>query len=305
MAPVAPSAPVVNILTVDVEDYFHVSAFAGVVSRDSWEARTSRVEGNIDRLLGIFADAGLCATFFVLGWIAERYPGLVKRIAAAGHEVASHSYSHRLVYEMTPDEFRFDLRRARAVIEGAIGQPVKGFRAPSFSITARSMWALDVLLQEGYEYDASVFPIHHDRYGIPDARRDIHVIRSRASVPRADLLEIPASTIRIAGLNLPVGGGGYFRIFPYAWTALGISHLNKREHRPAMVYLHPWELDPDQPRLQASWLSRFRHYRHLAQTEPRLRRLLCEFRFAPIRDVIASLSLIPAQAGVQRIRSTA
>lgn len=286
----------VNILTIDVEDYFHVSAFAGVVSRDTWETFESRVERNIDRLLGIFSDAGVQATFFVLGWIAERYPQVVKRIAAVGHEVASHSYSHRLVYEMTPDEFRFDLRRARGAIEAAAGHPVKGFRAPSFSITARSMWALDVLLQEGYEYDASIFPIHHDRYGIPNARRDIHVIRSRAGVSPAGLLEIPASTIRLAGVNLPVGGGGYFRIFPYAWTAFGIRRVNRREGRPAMVYLHPWEVDPDQPRLQASWLSRFRHYRNLEKTEPRLRRLLSEFKFAPIRDVIlppSALRLTP------------
>ncbi len=274
------------MLTVDVEDYFHVSAFAGVVARDAWNGFDSRVERNTDRLLGVFADADVRATFFVLGWVAERHPDLLKRIAAAGHEVASHSYSHRLVYHMTPDEFRFDIRRAKGVIEAATGVPVRGFRAPSFSITARSTWALDVLFQEGYQYDASIFPIHHDRYGIPNARRDPHVIRrATVSVVRdptvsvADkcLLEIPASTIRFAGMNFPIGGGGYFRILPYAWTAFGIRRLNQREGKPAMVYLHPWEIDPEQPRLKAPLLSRFRHYRHLAQTEARLRRLLAEF----------------------------
>ncbi|MBE3112019.1 MAG: DUF3473 domain-containing protein [Acidobacteria bacterium] len=321
----------INMLTVDVEDYFHVSAFSGVVSRDDWDHFETRVERNVDRLLGIFADTNVRATLFVLGWVAERHPDLLKRIAAAGHEVASHSYSHRLVYDTTPDEFRFDLRRAKGVIEAATGLPVRGFRAPSFSITARSTWALDVLLQEGYQYDASIFPIHHDRYGIPNARRDPHVIRTRrdpyvlspstpfvlslpaVSLPNPSkertvlraglskderhleetreraLWEIPASTIRFAGMNFPIGGGGYFRILPYAWTAFGIRRLNQRERKPAMVYMHPWEIDPDQPRLKAPWLSRFRHYRHLAQTEPRLRRLLAEFRFAPIRDIISSL----------------
>ncbi len=298
------SSPTVNILTVDVEDYFHVSAFAGVVSPDRWESFEPRVERNVDRMLGVFADAGVRATFFVLGWVAERHPELLRRIAAAGHELAAHSFSHRLVYEMTADEFRFDLRRVKTAIEAAAGQPVLGYRAPSFSITARSMWALDVLLQEGFQYDASIFPIHHDRYGIPNARRDIHVIRSRASASLAQetdassrdatLLEIPASTVRFAGMNFPVSGGGYFRILPYAWTAFGIRRLNRREGRPAMVYLHPWELDRDQPRLQAPWLSRFRHYRNLEKTEPRLRRLLSEFRFASVRDVLPTLSLAPS-----------
>jgi polysaccharide deacetylase family protein (PEP-CTERM system associated) len=280
---------IVNMLTVDVEDYFHVSAFASSVSRDDWDHFESRVERNTDKLLGIFAEAGIHATFFVLGWVAERHPELLKRIVAGGHEVASHSHSHRLVYEMTPDEFRFDLRRAKGVIEAVTAVPVRGFRAPSFSITERSTWALDVLRQEGYQYDASIFPIHHDRYGIPNASRYPHMIRGGATVAVAEkrLLEVPASTIRFGGMNFPIGGGGYFRILPYAWTAFGIRRLNEREGMPAMVYLHPWEIDPDQPRLKASRLSRFRHYRHLAKTEPRLRRLLAEFRFAPIRDVIS------------------
>lgn len=271
------------MLTVDVEDYFHVSAFAGVVSADRWELFEERVESNTARLLDLFAGAGARATFFVLGWVAERHPALLKRIVAEGHELAAHSYSHRLVYEMTPDEFRHDLRRARGVIEAATGEAVRGFRAPSFSITARSMWALDVLVQEGFQYDASIFPIHHDRYGIPAAPRHPHAIARNSGT----ITEVPASTVRIAGMNLPVGGGGYLRILPYGWTRYGLSRLNAVEGKPGMVYVHPWELDPEQPRLEAPLLSRFRHYRNLRRTEPRLRRLLSEFRFAPIRDVIS------------------
>ena len=306
------------MLTVDVEDYFHVSAFAGVVPRDGWDGFESRVDRNTEKLLGIFAEAGVHATFFVLGWVAERYPKLLKGIAAAGHEVASHSYSHRLVYDMTPDEFRHDLRRAQGVIEAATGQPVLGYRAPSFSITARSTWALDVLVQEGYRYDASIFPIHHDRYGMPSAPRHPYLVRGgklaasdgpsgraptvRSAEPEArrqmarheadarGLLEIPASTVRIAGTNFPVGGGGYLRILPYAWTRFGLKRLNEAEGQPGMVYVHPWEVDPDQPRLDAPLLSRFRHYRNLSQTEPRLRRLLADFRFDSIRNVLLTPS---------------
>ncbi len=284
------------MLTVDVEDYFHVSAFAGVVSPRKWGDFEERVEADTSRLLDLFAEKGVHGTFFILGWVAERHPELLKRIWAAGHELASHSYSHRLVYDMTPDEFRHDLRRARSVIEDAAGQPVVGYRAPSFSITARSTWALDVLAQEGFQYDASIFPIHHDRYGMPSAPRHPHVIRRRtesgcsAGLQPRELWEIPPSTIRFAGTNFPVGGGGYLRILPYGWTRFGLRHLNEAEEKPGMVYVHPWEVDPDQPRIAAPLLSRFRHYRNLHQTEPRLRRLLSEFKVAPIRDVIESLT---------------
>ena len=280
--------PIVNVLTVDVEDYFHVSAFAGVVPRDRWDDFEGRVEAATSRLLDVFAEAGVRATFFVLGWVAERHPDLLRRIASAGHELASHSYSHRLVYEMTPDEFRHDLRLARAIIENAASQPVHGFRAPSFSITRRSTWALDVLVQEGYRYDASIFPIRHDRYGIPSTPRHTHTITRNSGT----IVEVPGSTVRFAGINVPVGGGGYFRILPYGWTRFGLKRLNLVERRPAMVYVHPWELDPEQPWLQAPLLSRFRHYHNLAQTEPRLRRLLSEFRFAPIRDVFLTHSAL-------------
>lgn len=270
-------SPIINAMTVDVEDYYQVSAFERVVPREAWPTFESRVSANTDRLLGIFAEAGVRGTFFVLGWEAERDPAIVRRIAAAGHEVASHGTGHRLVYDQSPEEFREDVRRARGVLQAASGQAVNGYRAPSFSITGRSLWALDVLADEGYTYDTSIFPIRHDRYGIPTAPRHPHRVRP-------GLLEVPASTIRLAGQNLPVAGGGYFRLLPYWWTRFGIRRLNDAEGKPAIFYVHPWEVDPGQPRLDASRLSRFRHYRNLAETEGRLRRLLSEFQFGTIED---------------------
>lgn len=281
----APPIPVVNAMTVDVEDYFHVSAFDGVVPRPHWERFESRVCRNTDRLLEIFADAGVRATFFVLGWVGERFPELVGRIAGAGHEIASHGYAHRLVYDQTPETFRDDVRRAKDVLESVTGRRVDGYRAPSYSITPRSLWALDVLIEEGYRYDASIFPIHHDRYGIPlSPRHPYPVTRAHGS-----LVELPASTVHWGPLNLPVGGGGYFRILPYAWTRWGISRLNRVEHKPAIFYLHPWEIDPAQPQLPASRLSRFRHYRNLDKTETRLRALLRDFQFSSLRVVFQDL----------------
>jgi polysaccharide deacetylase family protein (PEP-CTERM system associated) len=283
---------ITNAMTVDVEDYFQVSAFERVVSRERWPEYESRVAANTDRLLALFAEFGVRATFFVLGWVAERDASIVRRIVAAGHEIASHGYGHRLVYNQKPEEFRDDVRRGKGVVEAASGKPVRGYRAPSFSITARSLWALDILIEEGFTYDASIFPIRHDRYGIPSAPRHPHTITH--SQGSGSLLEVPGSTVSLAGLNLPVGGGGYFRILPYWWTRTGIRRLNEHEGRPAIVYLHPWEVDPDQPRLAGSRLSRFRHYRNLEETEPRLRRLLRDFRFGSIADTI--LQRDPGQA---------
>jgi polysaccharide deacetylase family protein (PEP-CTERM system associated) len=277
----AETVPVINALSIDVEDYFQVSAFEATVHRDSWDTLESRVCRNTERLLEILADVGVQGTFFVLGWVAERYPVLVRRIVEAGHEVASHGYDHRLVYGMTPKQFREDLARARAALEAAGAGPVLGYRAPSFSITRESLWALDVLTAEGYVYDASIYPIRHDRYGVPDWPRHI----TRVDRPSGALWEVPGSTILVCQTNLPVGGGGYFRLLPYGWTSAGIRSIN-REGRPAVFYLHPWEIDPDQPRLRGSLLSRVRHYTNLTRTEPRLRRLLREFRFSRISDVL-------------------
>jgi polysaccharide deacetylase family protein (PEP-CTERM system associated) len=275
-------ADVLNAMTIDVEDYFHVSAFADVVSPADWPAFESRVCTNTDRLLGLLDEADVQATFFVLGWVAERFPELVRRIHRAGHELASHSYDHGLVYDKTPDAFRADLRRAKHAIGSAAGVEVTGYRAPSYSLVDRSLWALDVLVDEGYTYDSSIYPIHHDRYGIPSWPRHVHRVERQAG----GLWELPGSTVRHFGTNFPMGGGGYFRLLPYQWTSRGIRQLNEQEGRPAIFYLHPWEVDPQQPRLKASRLSRFRHYRNLDQTEPRLRRLLGEFRFGTISQVL-------------------
>ena len=289
----APGAErIVNAMSVDVEDYFQVSAFERAVDRRQWERLESRVCRNTDRLLEIFADADVRGTFFILGWVADRYPELVKRIAAAGHEVASHGYAHRLVYDQTPEEFREDLRRAKAAIEQASGSAVLGYRAPSYSITERSRWALEILAEEGYAYDASVFPIHHDRYGIPDAPRQPHSIQCAAG----PLWEVPGSTIRLGSVNLPIAGGGYFRLLPYQWTRWGIRRLNEVERQPAIFYLHPWEIDPSQPRLPAGRLTALRHYRNLGETAARLQRLLSDFAFAPLSEVLKD---IPESARVR------
>lgn len=272
-----------NAMTVDVEDYFHVSAFARLVKPADWSSYESRVCRNTERLLRIFDESGVVATFFVLGWVAERFPGLVRQIQAAGHELASHSYDHGLVYDKTPDTFRADIRRASGAIEAAAGVRVRGYRAPSYSITEASLWALDVLAGEGYAYDSSIYPIRHDRYGIPTWDRHIHPITSGGQV----LWELPGSTVRHFGTNLPMGGGGYFRLLPYQWTRRGIRILNEQERQPAIFYLHPWEIDPDQPRLNPGFVSAIRHYRNLDKTESRLRKLLAEFRFGRVSDVLA------------------
>jgi polysaccharide deacetylase family protein (PEP-CTERM system associated) len=280
---VAPLTPVINAMTIDVEDYFHVSVFDGLVPRHAWERMESRVCRNTERLIEIFADEGVRATFFVLGWVAERFPDLVKTIAAGGHEVASHGYGHRLIYDLTPSAFREDIRRSKRVLEAAAGAPVCGYRAPSYSVTSRSLWALDILIEEGFRYDASIFPIHHDRYGIPISPRHPYVVQRSGA-----LVEAPASTVQWGPFNLPTGGGGYFRILPYAWTRWGIRRLNEVERRPAIFYLHPWEIDPDQPRLAAPALGRFRHYRNLAKTEDRLRMLLRDFRFSTMMTMFGT-----------------
>lgn len=281
--PAASARPrVANAMTVDVEDYFHVSVFDGLIPRARWEALESRVERNTHRLLDLFDEHGVQATFFVLGWVADRHPQLVRRIAAEGHEVASHGYGHRLVYDQSRTAFREDVRRARLLLEDAAALPVVGYRAPSYSIVPRSLWALDVLIEEGYQYDASIFPIRHDRYGIPVSARQPYVIRR----PRGAIVEAPASTARLGPVNLPIAGGGYFRILSYGWTRWGISRVNEAEGRPVIFYLHPWEIDPDQPRLAAGFVSRFRHYRNLRETEPRLRRLLRDFAWGPLSDIL-------------------
>ncbi len=284
--------PPANAFTVDVEDYFHVSAFAKHIDRGSWDGYPSRVVPNTQRILRLLETAHVQAIFFVLGWVAERHPGLVREIHQAGHEIASHSYWHKLVYEMTPEDFRADLRQSKAVLEDIIGEPVTAYRAPSFSITRKSLWALDILAEEGLQFDSSIFPIRHDRYGIPGAKTDVHQVATR----HGPLWELPPSTVRVAGVNLPVGGGGYFRLYPWAWTRRALERLN-RQGRPFVFYVHPWEVDPQQPRLSCGTvLSRFRHYVNLSATEGKLQRLMERFRFGPLSQVVDRSASLPRLA---------
>lgn len=272
-----------NALTFDVEDYFHVEAAARRVSRRDWPRYPSRVEANTRRVLDALDARGVLATFFVLGWVAERHGALVREIADRGHEVACHSYAHRLVYAMGQPEFREDVRRAKDAIEDALGAPIHGYRAPTFSVVRSSWWALEILAEEGFQYDSSVFPIHHDRYGIPDAPRFPHRVAARDG---HGILEFPMTTWPIAGQRLPFCGGGYFRLAPYGLIRAGLHRVNDRERQPAIVYLHPWEFDPEQPRLPIGWVNRWRHHVNIRSTAAKLDRLLGEFSFAPARDVL-------------------
>jgi len=273
----------VNAMTVDVEDYFHVQAFAGVISPTDWECYPSRVERNTLRLLEIFDRRQVRGTFFVLGWVAEKFPWLVQAIGKAGHRVGCHGYAHRLVYEGNETDFRNDLRRARRTIEDLIGVSVTSFRAPSYSFTSETLWAFEVLGEEGFEYDSSIFPVIHDYYGIPDAPRFPYIRRLESG---KQIREFPPSTLRVFGNNMPVAGGGYLRLFPYELTTWAIRYLNETERQPAMVYLHPWEIDPDQPRISASLWSSFRHYTNLGSTETKFQKLLNDFSWAPMEEVL-------------------
>jgi polysaccharide deacetylase family protein (PEP-CTERM system associated) len=274
----------VNAFSVDVEDWYQVADFDAVIPFAEWDRHESRVAVNTDRILGLLDEAGVKATFFVLTWNAERHPEIVRRIAAAGHEVASHGYAHRLIYEQTPEVFAADVERAKRTLEDLTGTAVLGYRAPSFSITGRSLWALDVLLRVGFRYDSSVYPIRDALYGLPSAERFPHVIQKQDG--RA-LMEFPITTTRAFGRTLPVGGGGWLRVLPYPYIRWGMRRVNRRERRPALFYIHPWELDPGQPRLRTAGRRGFStHYVGLAGTERKVRRLLRDFRFAPMREVL-------------------
>lgn len=271
--------PIINALSFDVEDYFHVSNFESFVMFSDWGNYESRVERNTRKILELLAGNGIKATFFVLGWVAERFPKLVREIADAGHELGTHSYRHRLIYTLDPEEFRADLRRSIDLVEQTSGQKVIGHRAPSFSVTDQSLWAIDIMQEEGLKYDSSIFPIRHHRYGIPTAPRAPYEIKP-------GFWEFPMATFKLGSSNMPVAGGGYFRLYPYAMTRWGMRRINT-ENKPAIVYLHPWEFDPEQPRLQASLQARFRHYNNLNKTADRLRRLCSEFSFTTARKVLA------------------
>jgi polysaccharide deacetylase family protein (PEP-CTERM system associated) len=267
-----------NALTIDVEDYYHVEAFQAVIRRQDWSGYERRVYNSTLKILELLARHEIQATFFILGWVAEQTPGVVKEIQAAGHDIGSHGYAHQIIYQQTPEQFTQDLRRSLDIIEGITGTKVLGFRAPSFSVTKRSLWAIEILQSFGLVYDSSVFPIIHDIYGIPDAPRHPYQIAR-------GFWEFPMTTVRILGKNLPIGGGAYFRVFPYWLTRWGIRHTNAAGE-PAIVYLHPWELDPGHPRIKTSPLNHFRHYANLEKTETRLAALCRDFRFTSLRGLL-------------------
>ncbi len=277
-------------LSFDVEEHFQVSAFESPMRRRHWGQFESRVQANTERILELLASKSIRATFFVLGWVAERCPDLVKRIASEGHEVASHGYGHQLITSLTPSEFRDDVRRAKGILEGILSQPVHGYRAPSFTITQQTIWALPILIEEGYCYDSSIFPVVHDRYGVPGANPHVHQLVTSAG----ELWEVPPSTVKLCGVRVPIAGGGYFRLYPYR-ILRGLLRRLEREGGSFVMYLHPWELDPDQPRMEGPLLSRVRHYLNLHKTEARLTRLLEDFRFAPIREAFAPIGAICRQ----------
>jgi polysaccharide deacetylase family protein (PEP-CTERM system associated) len=278
----AASAAPLNAMTVDVEDWFQVQAFAGTIPRDSWDTLERRVEASTDRFLAMFAEAGVRATFFTLGWVADRHPALVRRIVAAGHELASHGYAHRLAHEQTEAEFRADVGRARRLLEDVGGVPVRGYRAPTFSINTRNPWAFGVLADEGHTYSSSTFPIRHDLYGMPDAPRVPH------RVAGGRLLEIPMTTVRVGGRNLPCSGGGYFRLVPYALFRAGLARVNGHEGARGLFYTHPWEIDPGQPRVPgAPAMARFRHRVGMASAAARIGRLLRDFAWDRMDSVFA------------------
>jgi polysaccharide deacetylase family protein (PEP-CTERM system associated) len=271
--------------TVDVEEYFHVSAFEGRVPRETWCERESRAARSVGVLLGLLDRYDARATFFVLGWLAERLPDIVKRIAACGHEIASHGWDHRRVTEQTPHAFRQSVHDTKLLLEDLAGAPVLGFRAPSFSITPGHEWALDVLLEEGYLYDSSLFPVSRSGYGYPDGHRDPHWLDR----PAGRLLEIPPAVWRRWGVSVPAGGGAYFRVLPYSLTRAALRDCERRGV-PGTFYIHPWELDPDQPRLDVSLLTGLRHYTGLRRVADRLERLLQEFRFTAAGDLIPAVT---------------
>jgi polysaccharide deacetylase family protein (PEP-CTERM system associated) len=274
-------AALVNAMTVDVEDYFQVSAFERYIPREQWDRLPCRVEKNTDRILELFAKQGISATFFSLGWVAKRYPQVIKRIIEAKHELACHGYDHVRVTQQTPDQFRSDVVRAKALLEDISGVEVKGYRAASYSIGSTNLWALGILEDVGFLYSSSIYPVRHDLYGMPEAPR----FAFRPCKP-SGLLEIPITTCQLAEKNVPCGGGGFFRLFPYAFSKWALTRVNQKDGQPCVFYFHPWELDPTQPRQKGIGLkTRFRHYLNLSKMEGRLTRLLHDFRWGTMEAV--------------------
>jgi polysaccharide deacetylase family protein (PEP-CTERM system associated) len=279
---------IVNAITIDVEEYFQVEAFASTIDRKDWDRLPPRVVRNTERLLDILAEGETEATFFVLGWIAQRHPALIKRIAAAGHELASHGSDHVRVDGQPHEVFRADVRQSKRILEDLGGVPVLGYRAPTFSIGRNSAWAHAILLEEGFQYSSSVYPRKHDLYGTPGAPRT-------AFAPLPGLIEVPLTTVRVLGIDVPASGGGFFRLFPYSFTRKLLAYANRTNRSPVVFYIHPWEIDPGQPRQrEAPFLSRFRHYLNLGRTEARLRRLLGDFAWGRMDQIFLSPASAPA-----------
>lgn len=278
-----------NALTFDIEDYYQVAAFRHIIPREEWPQQESRVLRNTERILELLESYQTKATFFILTYDVERFPQLVQMIHEQGHEIACHGFGHQLIYEQGPDAFREDVQRARSLLEERIGSGVRGYRAPTYSITEKSLWALDILIESGFEYDSSIFPIVHDRYGIPSAPRFPYEIQRAAG----SIIEFPISTLRLFGRNWPLGGGGYFRLFPVSLFIWGQRRINRKDEMPFIFYLHPWEFDPDQPRIDGlSKFGHYRHYNHLKHTEGRLRALLDRFEFTTVENVLSDLNLL-------------
>ena len=281
---------VTNALTIDVEDYFQVSAFAPYIRRDEWDTRECRVERNVGRILELLAERDVKATFFTLGWVAERYPQLVKRIVLGGHELASHGYAHQRASDLSQAAFNEDVTRAKALLEDLGGRPVLGYRAPSFSIGSSNLWAFDVLARAGYRYSSSIYPIAHDHYGMPDSPRFAYRLAN-------DLLEVPVTTLRVGGRNLPSSGGGYFRLLPYAVSRWMIGRVNRADREAAVFYFHPWEIDAGQPRIAGiDAKTRFRHYVNIPRMESRLQALLRDFHWGRMDQIFLSRPSVPVHA---------
>lgn len=271
-----------HAMTVDVEDYYHVAAFSKVIDPKNWSDFPSRVARNTDTLLELFDRKNIKATFFVLGWVAERYPDIVRRIDAQGHEIASHGYSHQLVYTQSPEVFKEETAKSKLILEEIIQRPVEGYRAASYSVTAQSLWALDILSELGFTWDSSVFPIRHDRYGMPNSPERPYKIKTANGQV---LTEFPLTTAKVAGFSIPAAGGGYFRQYPYFVSKWLFERASLRQTRPQIFYLHPWEIDSGQPRIEgAGWFSRFRHYTNIQKCLPRLERMLDDFSFGTVSD---------------------
>jgi len=267
-----------NAFTIDVEDWFQVAAFASVLDRKDWDRFECRVERNVDQLLQALDENGVKATFFTLGWIAQRYPDMVRRIVAQGHELASHGFAHHMIHELSREQFTDDVARAKTLLEQISGTSVIGYRAPSFSVGPRTLWALDILAETGHRYSSSIYPIRHDLYGMPDAPRFAH--------ERNGLLEIPATSVRWLGRNWPASGGGYFRLLPYSWSRRSLERVIRDDAQPAVFYCHPWEIDPEQPRVERAGLkSRFRHYVNQDRMLSKLKRLMGDFSWGPMQRV--------------------